>query len=368
MGQLDLEELYRRKYQLYQTENAIDRLVSGGKSVDGKSVEKEDKRDSNDWYYPTPMCLPTDQTGIKCSTFEVYPEGPYIPQKYYGLIYFFDENSVKPVRYPIVTLSVDEFNTILAKFMPSIPIPGPIKPDKEIPLDGGEKMLIYNDPFDGFVISTIVDQLANIISVTIRYFFGPTIEVGSNNIATISDCRGKCKGGYGYKLAKTKDEHDCLITLYIPSDALIAMGLDYGKARANTVQVINIVLLLIEGRKITMGDEVDEAFPCLHSGSDLVYRKSETIHITDFDSDLTKVCVPGVHFFWSRLDLFRCFFRHVEHPTWAYGDRYYLHSDEVLLSIKTWLLVQKRLIPQMPAEIAHYIVEFIVAEFETCNW
>lgn len=137
---------------------------------------------------------------------------------------------------------------------------------------------------------------------------------------------------FGYKAAKYKQNgfyKHCVIKLLI-SDAIFAMGREETKVRCNKAVPIKIVPVIhekiwvksgnphaqnpteddfpvyVENVRYDFDNEQDIAYSCVVK-DDFVYKLNNEVYIHNFDSDLDKVCVPGIHFYFQQQEVFSWF-------------------------------------------------------------
>lgn len=85
-----------------------------------------------------------------------------------------------------------------------------------------------------------------------------------------------------------------IVKLLIPADAQRSNGTGR-KCRASTARVLDLQ------------DKQGNSLPpdtTAYSGydTDFTYKKGETIHVEDFDTNRWKECAPGIHFFITRIE------------------------------------------------------------------
>lgn len=101
----------------------------------------------------------------------------------------------------------------------------------------------------------------------------------------------------GWKKAWTDDTmppKSVIVKLLIPADAQRSNGTGR-KCRASTARVLDLQ------------DKQGNSLPpdtTAYSGhdTDFTYKKGETIHVEDFDTNRWKECAPGIHFFITRIE------------------------------------------------------------------
>lgn len=108
----------------------------------------------------------------------------------------------------------------------------------------------------------------------------------------------------GYKLARHR-YGDCIVKIGLFEDSLVAHekesdDLDYqgqkdNKFRTNKCLVIGIIKL--DTSYLTF-DTLTEARSCVYT-SDLVYKVGDLLVVTNFNNNLNKTCVSGIHFFYD---------------------------------------------------------------------
>lgn len=101
----------------------------------------------------------------------------------------------------------------------------------------------------------------------------------------------------GWKKAWTDDTmlpKSVIVKLLIPSDAQRSNATGR-KCRASTARVLDLQ------------DKQGNSLPSdttAYSGhdTDFTYKKGETVHVEDFDTNRWKECAPGIHFFITRIE------------------------------------------------------------------
>jgi len=82
---------------------------------------------------------------------------------------------------------------------------------------------------------------------------------------------------------------------------------------------IEKVEILPNNRPIIEEDEeITEAYSCVYT-TNFVYRKNEQVTINNFDTDLGKVCAPGIHYETEEKDVFK-WFEYLDIPDEIMGD------------------------------------------------
>lgn len=101
----------------------------------------------------------------------------------------------------------------------------------------------------------------------------------------------------GWKKAWTDNETlltPVIVKLLIPSDALRSNATGR-KCRASTARVLD--LQDKQGNSLPSDTTAYSSYD-----ADFTYKKGETIHVEDFDTNRWKECAPGIHFFITRIE------------------------------------------------------------------
>ena len=101
----------------------------------------------------------------------------------------------------------------------------------------------------------------------------------------------------GWKKAWTDNEMPLtpvIVKLLIPSDALRSNATGR-KCRASTARVLD--LQDKQGNSLPPDTTAYSSYD-----TDFTYKKGETIHVEDFDTNRWKECAPGIHFFITRIE------------------------------------------------------------------
>lgn len=101
----------------------------------------------------------------------------------------------------------------------------------------------------------------------------------------------------GWKKAWTDNETlltPVIVKLLIPSDALRSNATGR-KCRASTARVLD--LQDEQGNSLPSDTTAYSSYD-----ADFTYKKGETIHVEDFDTNRWKECAPGIHFFITRIE------------------------------------------------------------------
>ena len=85
-----------------------------------------------------------------------------------------------------------------------------------------------------------------------------------------------------------------IVKLLIPSDAQRSNATGR-KCRASTARVLD--LQDKQGNSLPPDTTAYSSYD-----SDFTYKKGETVHVEDFDTDRWKECAPGIHFFITRIE------------------------------------------------------------------
>jgi hypothetical protein len=289
-----LKELYERKHYLYETEKLVDKQIG--------------EEFSHCVLHPK---LSTTIQGVFCISFMVttnpyYSTSSQGEKPVYELFYFFDQN-MNSVRYPIVTRSGSE---VIIKAFPIIYTTSTVV-DIET-LESG--LMKYTNPItcceDCIIKSWYIIQegVFNIIKqIGIQYWtkHGQLIleeKINEDNrLVTETEFSSK-KTRIGYKAALSKDGKECIVKLGILEDTLLASAPGEDKVRCNKALVLDIETFerVTDGIKIT--GQIQEAYSFI-ACNNFLYRIGEISQVSDFNGNLRLICVPGIHFYWMR---FRC--------------------------------------------------------------
>ena len=101
----------------------------------------------------------------------------------------------------------------------------------------------------------------------------------------------------GWKKAWTDNETlltPVIVKLLIPSDALRSNATGR-KCRASTARVLD--LQDKQGNSLPSDTTAYSSYD-----ADFTYKKGETIHVEDFDTNRWNECAPGIHFFITRIE------------------------------------------------------------------
>lgn len=103
---------------------------------------------------------------------------------------------------------------------------------------------------------------------------------------------------YGYKIAKIPDsDSECVVKLGILEESLVTKPLnEVSKIRVNRCKVLAIGEIVKIGTDIWYNLSHGVAKSCVHT-TDFEYNLGEIVEIDDFDQDMDRVCVPGIHFY-----------------------------------------------------------------------
>ncbi len=157
--------------------------------------------------------------------------------------------------------------------------------------------------------------------------------------------------GIGYKPGYTFDGEPCIIVISIPDNAKKTDL--HEKVRTNTMYVLDIHLVEHPERHVSL------ALPML-SKETIVYEQNCIYEIDEFD-DNDSMCGSGFHFYNRKDEAMIALGAPYSDPIWDFGNNYREFPRSHLRCIREWLLVQKRLVPHMPAEVTHYIIELVVS-------
>ena len=98
----------------------------------------------------------------------------------------------------------------------------------------------------------------------------------------------------GWKKALALDGAPIIVKLLIPSDAKRSNSTGR-KCRASTARVLD--LQDRQGNSLPPDTTAYSSFD-----PDFTYKKGETVHVEDFDTNRWNECAPGIHFFITRIE------------------------------------------------------------------
>jgi hypothetical protein len=98
----------------------------------------------------------------------------------------------------------------------------------------------------------------------------------------------------GWKKAITLDGARIIVKLLIPSDAQRSNATGR-KCRASTARVLD--LQDKQGNSLPPDTTAYSSYD-----PDFTYKKGETVHVEDFDTNRWNECAPGIHFFITRIE------------------------------------------------------------------
>ena len=98
----------------------------------------------------------------------------------------------------------------------------------------------------------------------------------------------------GWKKAFALDGARIIVKLLIPADAQRSNATGR-KCRASTARVLD--LQDKQGNSLPPGTTAYSSYD-----PDFTYKKGETIHVEDFDTNRWNECAPGIHFFITRIE------------------------------------------------------------------
>ena len=99
---------------------------------------------------------------------------------------------------------------------------------------------------------------------------------------------------YGYKAVRSVAGHPCIAKLQLLPDSKVATD-GIKKMRTDKAKVLCIFKVNNNDGIVTYGDEVDVGISSVYK-SDFNYHKGKIVVENSFNPDLSKVCVPGIHF------------------------------------------------------------------------
>lgn len=98
----------------------------------------------------------------------------------------------------------------------------------------------------------------------------------------------------GWKKALALDGAPIIVKLLIPSDAKRSNSTGR-KCRANKARILD--LQDRQGNSLPPDTTAYSSFD-----PDFTYKKGETVHVEDFDTNRWNECAPGIHFFITRIE------------------------------------------------------------------
>ena len=98
----------------------------------------------------------------------------------------------------------------------------------------------------------------------------------------------------GWKKANADDETPIIVKLLIPADAQRSNSTGR-KCRASKAQVLD--LQDKQGNSLPPDSTAHSSYD-----PDVTYKKGETMHVEDFDTNRWNECAPGIHFFITRIE------------------------------------------------------------------
>ena len=101
----------------------------------------------------------------------------------------------------------------------------------------------------------------------------------------------------GWKKALSLDGAPIIVKLLIPSDAKRSNSTGR-KCRANKARILDLQDLQDrQGNSLPPDTTAYSSFD-----PDFTYKKGETVHVEDFDTNRWNECAPGIHFFITRIE------------------------------------------------------------------
>lgn len=103
---------------------------------------------------------------------------------------------------------------------------------------------------------------------------------------------------FGYKLAKTEEDKECIVILSIPNDAKVAHGDNEDtKLRCDKARIVGIHQLVYdEDGTYLKKQSLNKAYSCVYK-TNYIYTLNKMQEIPDFNPSLSEICVPGIHFY-----------------------------------------------------------------------
>ena len=114
------------------------------------------------------------------------------------------------------------------------------------------------------------------------------------------DPRYKSTGRYGYKAALTELGNKCIVKLELLPNSKVATDGYQDKLRVNIAMVVGIFEYDLSLKYTQM---LTKAYS-IHDNS-FMYYIGDIVSVNNFNNDLRRVCVPGIHFFTTQEDAIR---------------------------------------------------------------
>jgi hypothetical protein len=133
-------------------------------------------------------------------------------------------------------------------------------------------------------------------------------EIGSNNQLSLAiNDRKVITPIYGYKAVKDAKGNKTLLEIKLLEDSKVASCVtERTKFRTDKALATKLWTLgAVQGEVKLIPTMEVIAFSCVHTTKLITYTVGELISAEDFDSDLSKVCVPGIHFCLNTKDALR---------------------------------------------------------------
>lgn len=173
---------------------------------------------------------------------------------------------------------------------------------------------------DGVATTSVTSSEGELKEVQVMVITGGEIQMegtvigntkGELQLCTKEMYGDKKPAAYGYKVGKTGAGECCLIKLLIPEDARVALEFGEDKMRADKVQVLSIWTYEYVGNywedvesnaegNIKYLEPVRCAYSCVYDQKQIQYNVNEVCLDPNFDPNMERVCVPGIHFCWLR--------------------------------------------------------------------
>jgi hypothetical protein len=169
--------------------------------------------------------------------------------------------------------------------------------------------------------SKVNSRTGKIISVRVTSDDGFDGDIDENNkLKVLTDQFTPDGFVYGFKVAKTMKGEPCIVKLMIPRGARVACHVNDTKIRCDKAWVVGVFKFEYDEdtQTVTYGKMISVARSFYYkekvsdgNAPEFLYRVGDMIEVKDFEPDLGRVCVPGIHFFFSQKQLFHLIKRDV---------------------------------------------------------
>jgi hypothetical protein len=123
-----------------------------------------------------------------------------------------------------------------------------------------------------------------------------------NNLKVMSNKLTSRINNYGYKIGISKNSNPCIIKLELLEGSKVAGEGSSKKLRTNICKVVGIFEFTFTKESIKYNLSSHVTFVTALFDKHFEYTLGQTISVDNFNSDLTRVCVPGIHFFLEQKD------------------------------------------------------------------